>query len=75
MNKWVITRIKTDEIIEIYNGTFMEVMNYLNTNYPDGEIDVETYDNWLDRTIKERSPADKIRDSFEESISNGWIYG
>ena len=75
MNKWVITRIETDELIEIYKGTFMEVMSYLNKNYEDGEVDVETYDNWLDRQVRERSVDQKIRDDFEESIANGWIYG
>lgn len=49
MNKWVITRCETDEVIEIYKGTFMEVMKYLNKNYEDGEVDVESYDNWLER--------------------------
>jgi len=75
MNKWAITRCETDELIEIYKGTFMEVMHYFNKNYEDGEIDVESYENWLDRQIQERSAVDKIRDSFEESIANGWIYG
>ena len=49
MNKWAITRIETDELIEIYKGTFMEVMKYLNKNYEDGDVDVESYDNWLER--------------------------
>ena len=75
MNKWVITEAETDELIEIYKGTFMEVMRYLNKNYEDGEVDVETYDNWLDRQVRERSADQKIRDGFEESIANGWIYG
>lgn len=75
MNKWVITRCETDELIEIYKGTFIEVMHYLNKNYEDGEVDVESYENWLDRQIQERSAADKVRDIFEESIANGWIYG
>ena len=49
MNKWAITRCETDEVIEIYKGTFVEVMNYLNKNYEDGDVDVESYDNWLER--------------------------
>jgi len=49
MNKWTITRVETDELIEIYKGTFMEVMGYLNKNYEDGEVDVESYENWLNR--------------------------
>lgn len=49
MNRWVITRCETDEVIEIYKGTFMEVMKYLNKNYEDGEVDVESYNNWLER--------------------------
>lgn len=49
MNKWAITRVETNELIEIYKGTFMEVMKYLNKNYEDGDVDVESYDNWLER--------------------------
>lgn len=49
MTKWIITRIETDEVIETYNGTFMEVMNYVNRNYDDGTIDIESYENWRDR--------------------------
>lgn len=49
MIKWVITRVETDEVIEIYKGTFMEVMTYLNKNYDDGNVDVESYENWLNR--------------------------
>ena len=52
MYKWAITRIETNELIEIYKGTFMEVMNYLNKNYEDGDVDVESYDNWLERQQK-----------------------
>ena len=49
VDKWIITRVETNELIEKYDGTFMEVMKYLNKNYEDGEVDVETYDNWLNR--------------------------
>lgn len=49
MNKWVITRVETDELIMIYKGTFMEVMDFVSHNYEDGDIDVESYDNWLER--------------------------
>ena len=52
MNRWAITRCETDKLIEIYKGTFMEVMKYLNKNYEDGEVDVESYDNWLERQQK-----------------------
>ena len=49
MNKWVITDVETDEPIVLYNGTFMEVMNFLNKCYEDGEVDVESYENWTSR--------------------------
>lgn len=49
MDKWVITRVETDEVIMIYNGSFMDVMDFLNVNYEDGTIDVESYENWLNR--------------------------
>ena len=54
MDKWVITRIKTDEPIETYKGTFMEVMRYASKNFEDGDIDIEPYENWLNRCRKER---------------------
>lgn len=76
MNKWAITRVETDELIMIYKGTFMEVMSFVSHNYEDGDIDVESYDNWLDREIQKRDgAADRVRRDFEESIANGWIYG
>ena len=49
MNKWVITDAKTDEPIVLYDGTFMEVTNFLNKYYEDGVIDVESYENWASR--------------------------
>ena len=49
MNKWVITDVETDEPIILYNGTFMEVMNFLNKYYDDGTVDVESYENWTSR--------------------------
>ena len=52
MNKWVITDVETDEPIVLYNGTFMEVTNFLNKSYKDGTVDVESYENWTSR--KER---------------------
>ena len=52
MNKWAVTRVETDELIEIYKGTFIEVMKYLNKNYEDDEVDVESYENWLNRQQK-----------------------
>lgn len=48
-DKWVITDIETDEPILIYNGSFMEVMDFVNGRYEDGAIDIETYENWLNR--------------------------
>ena len=49
MNEWAITRCETDELIEIYKGTFMEVMYYASRNYEDGTIDIESYENWSER--------------------------
>ena len=49
MNKWVITDVETDEPIVLYNGTFMEVTNFLNKVYEDGTVDVESYENWTSR--------------------------
>ena len=50
--KWVITRVETDEVIEIYKGSFMDVMNYVSKVYEDGAIDIESYENWLNRQQK-----------------------
>lgn len=52
MSKWVIIRVKTDEPIYIYNGDFTDLMNFLHKNYIDGEVDVESYESWLERQKK-----------------------
>ena len=49
IKQWAITRTETDELIMIYNGSFMDVMDFLNVNYEDGAVDVESYENWLNR--------------------------
>ena len=49
MDKWIITRVESDEVIMIYSGTFMDVMNFVNGRYEDGTIDIELYENWLNR--------------------------
>ena len=49
MDKWIITRIESDEVIMTYDGSFMDVMNFVNGHYEDGTIDIETYENWLNR--------------------------
>lgn len=51
-NKWVITDVETDESIVLYDGTFIEVTNFLNKVYEDGVVDVESYENWLGRRQK-----------------------
>ena len=49
MNKWVITDVETDESIIVYDGSFIDVMNFVNGRYEDGTIDIESYENWLER--------------------------
>ena len=49
MNKWVITKVETDEVIMIYKGSFMDVMTFASHNYEDGTIDIESYENWQNR--------------------------
>ena len=49
MDKLVITDVETDEPILIYNGSFMDVMNFVNGHYEDGTIDIESFENWLNR--------------------------
>ena len=51
MDKWVITDVESDEPILIYEGSFMDVMDFVNGRYEDedGTVDVESYENWLNR--------------------------
>ena len=51
MNKWVITDVESDEPILIYEGSFMDVMDFVNGRYKDedGTVDIESYENWLNR--------------------------
>ena len=41
--------LKTDEPIIFYDGTFIEVTDFLNKFYEDGRVDVESYENWTSR--------------------------
>lgn len=52
MNKWVITDVETDESIIVYDGSFIDVMNFVDGCYEDGTIDIESYENWLNRQQK-----------------------
>ena len=63
MNKWVITDVETDEPIILYNGTFMEVMDFLNKCCDDGTVDVESYENWTSR-----------KESINGQMFQLWIY-
>ena len=49
VDKWVITDVETDEPILIYKGSFIDVMDFVNGRYEDGTIDIETYENWVNR--------------------------
>ena len=49
MDRWVITRVESDEVIMTYDGSFMDVMNFVNGRYEDGTIDIESYENWSER--------------------------
>lgn len=49
IDKWIITRVATDERIMTYEGSFMDVMKFVNRNYDDGDVDVESYENWINR--------------------------
>lgn len=59
MDKWVITDVESDEPILIYEGSFMDVMDFVNGRYEDedGTVDVESYENWLNRQQKGKSMA------------------
>lgn len=49
MKRWAITRTETDELIMIYEGDFMDAMEFLSKNYEDGDADVEPYETWIER--------------------------
>ena len=63
IDKWAITRIATDDLIMIYKGSFMEIMNFLCKNYEDGDVDVESYENWRNR-----------KESLYEQMFQLWLY-
>lgn len=48
-NKWIITDVENDQPIVIYNGTFMDIMDFAGKHYEDGTIDIESYENWQNR--------------------------
>ena len=61
MDRWVITDVETDEPIMVYSGSFMDVMNFVNGRYEDGTIDIESYENWLNRQQKGTIMANIIK--------------
>ena len=63
VDKWVITDAKTDEPIILYDGTFIEVTDFLNKFYEDGTVDVESYENWTSR-----------KESINGQMFQLWIY-
>ena len=63
VDKWVITDAKTDEPIIFYDGTFIEVTDFLNKFYEDGRVDVESYENWTSR-----------KESINGQMFQLWIY-
>ena len=40
MSRWAIIKVETDEVIEVYYGSFNDVMSYVNGCYEDGDIDI-----------------------------------
>ena len=47
-NKWAIIDVETDELIMTYEGSFLDVMKFVNKNYEDdGTIDVMAYEVWI----------------------------
>ena len=75
MNKWVIIEVETNEIIAIYKGTLTEAEGFINKNFEDGSIYVESYNDWIMSEYNKLSPVDRNINEFAESIRNGWIYG
>ena len=51
-NKWIITDVENDQPIVIYDGSFMDVMDFAGKHYKDGTIDIESYENWQNRQQK-----------------------
>ena len=47
-NKWAIVDVETDELIMTYEGSFLDVMKFVNKNYEvDDTIDVMAYEVWI----------------------------
>lgn len=44
-----IDSIYKGDILRVFEGDFMEVMKYANKHYEDGEVDIEAYEDWLER--------------------------
>lgn len=47
-NKWAIVDVETDELIMTYEGSFLDVMKFVNKHYEvDDTIDVMAYEVWI----------------------------
>ena len=46
-NEWAIVDTETDELITTYEGSFLDVMKFVNGRYEDGTIDVISYENYI----------------------------
>lgn len=46
-NEWAIVNVETDELITTYEGSFLDVMKFVNGRYEDGTIDVIAYEDWI----------------------------
>lgn len=46
-NEWAVVDAVTDELITTYEGSFLDVMNFVNGRYEDGTIDVISYENYI----------------------------
>ncbi len=46
-NEWAIINAETDELIMTYEGSFLDVMAFVNGRYEDGTIDVISYENYI----------------------------
>ena len=46
-NEWAIVDTETDELITTYEGSFLDVMKFVNKTYEDDTIDVMAYEVWI----------------------------
>lgn len=64
-NEWAIINVETDELITTYEGSFLDVMKFVNGRYEDGTIDVIAYEDWTTITNEAIALENFERESYQ----------